>query len=104
MISEILQKLGLQSIDDLTPAEKATYEAWSKILSKPDVTIDDLKAILPKELERANVELRSFDNSEKKDNYYKAYTQLLTRLTTIIVGPTNAREELKTHLQKKFNL
>src|SRR5580700_3767186 len=58
MLDQILQKLGLKSIDDLKPAEKATWMQWATILGKKDVTIEDLKKFLPVELERATVELR----------------------------------------------
>ena len=57
MIDQILHKLGVKSIDDLKPAERATWLAWSSILSKRDVTIEDLKKILPVEIERAKAML-----------------------------------------------
>ena len=69
MLESILQKLGIKSLDDLKPAEKATWVAWSKVLGRPDVTIEDLKKLLPIELERANVELRNHENSVQKDAY-----------------------------------
>ena len=59
MLEQILQKLNLKSIDDLKPAEKATWMQWATILGKADITIDDLKKFLPIELERATVELRT---------------------------------------------
>ena len=40
-INDILVKVGIKSIDDLNPAEKATYQQWSAILENS--TIDDLK-------------------------------------------------------------
>jgi hypothetical protein len=88
MLDAILQKLGLTSIDDLKPEEKATWLKWSTILGKDDVSIDDLKKFLPQELERANVELRKHENSDKKDAYYKAYGDILATILKFIVTPT----------------
>jgi hypothetical protein len=104
MIPEILAKLGIRSIDDLTPAERATWGEWTKVLAKGDVTIDDLKTFLPKELERANIELRKHENSKEKDAYYKAYCSILDTITKAIVSPTQDREKLKAFLKQKYGL
>lgn len=103
-ISSILAKVGIKSIDDLKPSEQATYRAWSAILSKPDVSIEDLKTLLPKELERAHSELRNFENSEKKDLFYKAYTQLCENITKMITAPAKEREQLKAMLKQKYGI
>jgi len=103
-IEQILDKLGIKSIDDLQPAERETFNQWQVIIAKPDVTIDDLKGILPKKLERANHELHNHENSEKKDSYYKAYASILEYLNKIILTPAKDRDTLRAHLKQKFNL
>lgn len=104
MLDQILQKLGLKSIDDLKPAERATWMQWASILGKTDVSLDDLKKFLPQELERANVELRKHDNSDKKDSYYKAYGDILTTILKFILTPTNERDNLKAMLKQKYGI
>jgi len=104
MIDQILQKLGLKSIDDLKPAEKATWMQWAAILGKADVTLDDLKAILPKELERAKAELLKYENSKEKDLFHKAYMTCLETITKIIVTPAKEREQLRSMLKQKYGL
>jgi hypothetical protein len=103
-IEQILDKLGIKSIDDLQPAERETFNQWQTIIAKPDVTIDDLRKILPKELERANHELHNHENSPKKDSYYKAYASVLEYLSKIIVTPAQERDSLRAHLKDKFHL
>ena len=104
MLEQILQKLGLKSIDDLKPAEKATWMQWATILGKADITIEDLKKFLPIELERASVELRKHDNSAQKDAYYKAYGDILATITKVINSPTQERDSLKAMLRQKYGL
>jgi hypothetical protein len=104
MLEQILAKLGLKSIDDLKPAEKATWLSWTKILGKADVSLDDLKKFLPQELERANLELRKHENSPQKDSYYKAYGDILSTIQRFIVTPTNERDSLKSMLKQKYGL
>ncbi|HEY1757949.1 MAG TPA: hypothetical protein VGG72_21445 [Bryobacteraceae bacterium] len=104
MLELILQKLGLKSIDDLKPAERATWMQWATILGKKDVTIEDLKKFLPAELERATVELRKHDNSPQKDAYYKAYGDILATIQKFIVTPQKERETLRAMLKQKYQL
>jgi hypothetical protein len=103
MISEILQKLGLK-YEDLKDEERKIYDAWSAVLTKPDVTIEDLKRILPAELAKARAEHEKYENSEKAELFWKAYVRILSMLTSIITTPGQEREALKQQLQKKFSL
>jgi len=94
----------LHSIDDMKPAEKATWMQWTTILGKGDVSIDDLKKFLPQELERANVELRNHENSSRKDSYYKAYGDILATITKFITTPEKERENLRSMLKQKYGI
>ena len=104
MLDKLLETLGVKKIEDLTEEERALYRQWSHILAKPDTTIQDLKALLPKELDRAHEELRKFDNSEKRQMFYAAYSEFCLYLTKIIITPAQERDTLRTHLKQKFNL
>ena len=46
MLDSLLEKLKIKSPDELTTAERETYQQWSQILAKADVTIEDLKKLL----------------------------------------------------------
>jgi intergrase/recombinase len=104
MLEQILAKLNLKSIDELKPAERATWQQWARILSKTDVTIEELKKFLPQELERATIELRKHENSPQKDSYYKAYGDIISLLTKFITSPEKEREQLKAMLKQKYGL
>ena len=104
MLDQILAKLNLKSIDDLKPAERATWTQWAAILAKPDVTIDDLKKLLPIELDRAKAELLKFENSKEKDLFHKAYITCLETISKIVLTPAKERETLRTFLKNKYSL
>jgi|SRR5579884_2819612 len=104
MLDRILEKLGLKSIEDLKPAERATWEVWAKVLAKPDTTIDDLKKLLPIEHARAEEEILKFENTKEKDLYYKAYLGFLNMLSKAITAPTDDRERLKAMLANKYGI
>jgi hypothetical protein len=104
MLDSLLEKLGIKSFDELKPAERATYTEYARLLTQPDTTIDDLKKFFAAETARTNVELRNFENGEKKQLYYQAYANFLTNIETFIHAPTKQREELKARLKQQFNI
>jgi hypothetical protein len=104
MLDQILEKLGLRTFDELKPAERATYSEYARLLTLPDITIDDLKKFFAAENQRANAELRNFENGEKKQLYYQAYANFLTNIETFIYAPTKQREELRARLKQQFNI
>jgi hypothetical protein len=104
MLSELLQKLGISSPDQLTAEEKAVYQQWAATLAAGDVTIDTLRQFLPQELARARREAEKYDNSEKRDLFFKAYCRLLETLAQIIVTPAAQRDQLRERLKQQFNI
>jgi hypothetical protein len=104
MFSEILEKLGIKSPDELTPEERAVYQQWAKTFAAAEVTIDTLKQFLPGELARARAEAMKYENSEKRDLFFKAYCRLLDTLTQIIVTPAAQRDQLRERLKQQFHI
>jgi hypothetical protein len=105
MLQAILEKLGIKDFGALKEAERKVYLNWADLLSsKKDITIEDLKRILPAELERANKELADFEGGAKKLNYYQAYANLCRFLITTITGPEEQRKQLEQQLKRKFKL
>ena len=104
MLKQILEKLGVKDYSELKAEERAMYLKWAEIFNKPDLTIDDLKKFLPLELARANEELRQYENSDKKELYFKAYTRILQMLTDLLTAPEKERRALEGQLRQKFNL
>lgn len=103
MLNQLLEKLGL-TYDALTAAEKATYTEWAKTLSTKDVTIDDLKAFLEREQEKADINCRNRENSEKAQLHFQMYATFLADVQAFLKGPGRQREELKARLKKQFNI
>jgi hypothetical protein len=101
---DILKKLSISDFGALKEAEKKTYLAWAETLNRPDITIDDLKRILPAELDKADRELEKHETNGQKEAYYKAYASLCRFLMTVISGPANERKALEQMLKQRFKL
>lgn len=104
MLKQILEKLGVKDYSELKEQERQVYLKWAEILGKPDFSVDDLKKFLPLELERANEQLRDYENSDKKELYFKAYTRILKTLTDLIDAPQKERKALEGQLKQQFDI
>lgn len=102
MLSEFLERIGVRSFDELNAEERKTYQEWSRVLNKPETTIDDLRAFLPQEIERLREELGKYDNSERRELYFKAALRNAELITKIIATPEKEREQLRAQLQQRF--
>ena len=99
-LSQLLEKIGLK-YEDLSEEERKTYQQWAETLSQPEVSIDDLKKFIPIQIELTERELLSYDNSEKKELYLKAYTRALQMIHAFILGPEQRRKWLEKYLESR---
>src|SRR5436305_841159 len=104
LLNQVLERFGVKDYSELKTEERAIYLKWADTLTKSDLTIDDLKKLLPVELARANEELRQYENSDKKELYFKAYTRILQLLTDLLTAPEKERKALEGQLKNQFNL
>jgi hypothetical protein len=100
LIEQLLAKRGIKGYEDLKAEERKQYDIWTAVLNKPDFTIEDLKAFLPKEIERVSAELRKWDNNEKRELYYKAVLRNLEILTLLITTPEKQRQEQRAQIEQ----
>lgn len=102
MIDEILKKIGVRGIEDLSDDERTVFLRWQKVLAKPDPTTKDLAELISTEQVRIKSEMESWENSKEKDLYLKAYSRILTFLKTAINAPEDERRRLRAELEQRF--
>lgn len=98
MLQDLLKKLNLR-YEDLREDERATFEQWSKTLSAPAVSINDLKAFLPTQIAMLENQQNDYQNSPQKDLFLKAQLRNLKMIHAFILGPEKRREWLEAHLK-----
>lgn len=102
VLNDLLDKLKLK-YEDLSADEKKTYEEYARVLSQPDVTIDDLKAFIPAQLKRLQNEQNDYRNSKEKDLFLKAQIRNLEMLLAFIQGPEARKKWLEETLNKQLS-
>lgn len=102
VLHNLLEKFNLK-YEDLTAEERKTYDEYSKILSQPDVSIDDLKAFIPAQLKRLYSEQNDYRNGKEKDLFLKAQIRNLEMFLAFIQGPEARKQWLEETLNKQLS-
>lgn len=89
--------------EDLSAEEKKDYDYYSQVLNAPEVTIEDLRAFLPKQIERLENEQNDYQNSRDKDLFLKAQIRNLKMILAFIHSPEAKKKWLEETLKKQFS-
>jgi hypothetical protein len=102
-LTKLLQKAGIGTVEELEPEEKVWFEARQKILSKEELTIEDIKTFLLGQISVIETKWRDLkvENSKKAEliPYHTVYKLLLA----VMDGPKAAREGLEAELNQLIN-
>ncbi len=98
----LLERLGIK-YESLTSEEKQTYNEWNQAFQKPEATIADLKAFLPRQIEALEHQLMDYENKGPKDLYLKACLRNLKMIQAFILGPEQRKKWLEDYLNKRLN-
>lgn len=102
MLDKILEKIGIKSYEDLNEEEKKTYREWEKILSKGEITIEELKKFIINQITVLELQILNPDNSKEKDVFLKSQLRILRVLLGFIESPKKSREWLEGYLKSIF--
>ena len=98
ILQSTLKRLGVKDVRDLTPQERQTYDQFEEVI-KRQVTVDDLKKMLP--VLRGQLEDRLLDpeNNTERDVFLKARIRNLKDIEAFITAPERNRRALEANLK-----
>lgn len=103
LLSKLLGKRGITKVDELSHEEKKTYEDWQAVLSKEQLTTEDIKQFIQTQIDVIEAKWRDLemDYTKKADliPYHTCYKMLLGAINSPLV----AREALEKNLQQLLN-
>ena len=96
VIGKILNKRGIKDVTELSPEEKETFENYQKILSKSEVSIEDIKHFLEDQIRVIELKWRDHTLADKAAliPYHTVYRILLD----VMNAPQLERMSLEKHL------
>jgi len=98
LIEKLLFKRGIKDLKELDTEEKQTFENWQTILSKEELTLEDVKQFCASQVDIIENKWKDYntDNAKKAEliPYHTCYKTLLLAIDS----PRSARENLENQL------
>lgn len=98
ILSTLLDRLGIKGPENLTTEELTVYNQYRAILSKEELTLEDIKTFCQAQVELIEAKWRDygFQNKAELIPYHTVYKTLLV----VLDSPKVARETLERQLNE----
>jgi hypothetical protein len=103
LILRLLQKRGIQSVDELDKEEKKTVEEWQSVLSKDELTLEDLKGFCQSQIGIIESKWADYNLDDKMKHNLIPYHTTYKTILNVIESPKAAREALEKNLVQLLN-
>ena len=98
VLNRLLEKLGIGNINELSTEEKATYDNYEKVLSKEELTLEDVKNFCQTQVTKIE-EIWRDNRAERKADLIPYHTVWKTILVAI-ESPKVVRESLEKQINE----
>ncbi len=103
ILDKLLTKRGIRNFQELDKEEKIQFEEWQRILSKDELTIEDIKVFCRTQCDVIEGKWKDLEISQaKKSEWITAHTIYKT-LSQIIESPKVGKENLEKYLNDLVN-
>ena len=102
MLDRLLQKLGVTSIDELTPEERETYRSWSDALRGRKLTDDDVSRFLDTQVEDCIMKLTTAKLRDREDIFLKAKLDLVRQIKNFLDSPKIEQEVITRQIESQL--
>ena len=100
ILTKLLQKRGIESVNELDKDEKQDFESWQAVLNKDELTVEDIKKFCQGQVDVVSNKWadHNIDNDKKAQliPYFVCYTTLLKAINS----PKLARDSLEKNLNQ----
>lgn len=100
LIERLLQKRGIKNPTELQPDEKQTFDHWQSILSKEQLTTDDIVTFIKTQIGVIEGKWKDLEVSTAKKADLIPYHVVYKMLLSAIESPTHAKKALEIQLNQ----
>lgn len=104
LLHKWLNKLGIQSIEDLNPEEQQKFAEWQKVFTTEEATIDQISVFCSSQIGMIEQKWADFSVDEYRKADLIPYHTCYKALLSIISAPSKEKTRLEEHLNKLINL
>lgn len=106
LLEKLMGKKGIKNFDDLnnsqmpdgSPSEKQTFENYNLILSKDELTTEDIRHFCQSQIDVVEAKWKDLNTSPEKKAELIAIHTIYKTLLSAIDSPRSARESLEKYL------
>ena len=102
LLTKLLQKKNL-NVEMLDKEEKETFENWDRVLSKKELTIEDIKKFLENQIGIIEQKWKDYNLTDKRKAELIPYHTVYKTLLAAISSPTNERSAMEQYLTQQIN-
>lgn len=98
LLEKLFRKRGIKDATELDPEERKDFDNWNAILSKEELTLEDVKMFCQTQCEIIEQKWRDYNLEEKKKSELLPYHTIYKTLLVAIDSPQIARSALEKQL------
>lgn len=98
LLEKLFRKRNIKDATQLDDEEKVVFENWQKILSKEEMTIDDIKHFCQSQIEVIEGKWKDYTVAQYQKAEYIPYHTVYKTILQAIDSPKVARESLEKQL------
>ena len=98
LLQTLLRKRGIETTQELDTDEKLTFDNWDKILSKEELTLEDVKQFCQAQIDTIQGKWQDLNITQTNKAELIPYQTIYTLLLRVIQSPKSAREQLEKQL------
>lgn len=102
ILSKLLAKRGIKDISELTNEEKETFDNYEKILSKEELTMEDLRHFLGVQIGLIESKWRNHDISQMQKMELIPYHTVYKTILEALNAPQVERKALEDYLNQQL--
>ena len=100
LLMQLLAKRGIKDATELDSEERKDFDVWNKILSKEDLTLEDVKAYCQTQVGIIEGKWADYNLDQNKKSELIPYHSVYKTLLKVIDSPRVAREQLENQLNE----
>lgn len=103
LLSRLLLKRGIDDPNKLSKEEKQTFDSWQTVLSKEELTLQDVKDFCQNQVSIIESRWKDYNLDETKKARLIPYHTVYKSMLAAIDSPRSAREALERQLNQMLN-
>jgi hypothetical protein len=102
ILDKFLKKIGVSSVEELTPEERETYRSWSQALVGRKLTDTDVEQFFTNQTEDCVMKLTTQKLNEREDTFLKAKLDLIRQIKNFLDSPKMEQEVITRQIEAQL--